>query len=97
LSLNYYTARRASTKRGAPVSATTQKLRQNTSYLQLGGINNWLYTVMTIFAQRFNICNQKLGTDRAFRHQLAPRMAALTNDFDSFLQLQTRRQLMPTK
>jgi len=95
--LNYYIARSASTKRGTQVSAPTQKLRKNTSYLQLGGINNWLYTVMTIFAQRFNICSQKLGTDRAFRPQLTPRMAAVTNDFDSFLQLQTRRQLMPTK
>jgi len=32
-------------------SALTEKLRQNTSYLQLGGINNLFYAVMTVFAQ----------------------------------------------
>jgi len=35
-------------------SALTQKLLQNTNYLQLGGMINGLYAVMTIFAQRFN-------------------------------------------
>jgi len=38
-------------------SALTQNLRQNANYLQLGGVVNWLYAVMTIFAQRFNICS----------------------------------------
>jgi len=27
--------------------------------LPLGGMINWLYAVMTIFAQPFNICNSK--------------------------------------
>jgi len=35
-------------------SALTQKLLQNTNYLQFGGMINGLYAVMTIFAQRFN-------------------------------------------
>ena len=29
--------------------SSTQKRLQNTSYLQLGEINNWFYVVMTIF------------------------------------------------
>jgi len=41
--------------------ALTQKLCQNTSYLQLGGLINWLYVVITIFAQHLNICSPKLG------------------------------------
>ena len=41
--------------------ALTQKLWQNTSYLQLGGLINWFYVVITIFAQRLNICSTKLG------------------------------------
>jgi len=40
-------------------SALPQKLRQNTNYLQLGGMINWLYAVMTIFVQRFNIYRPK--------------------------------------
>ena len=39
----------------------TLKLRQNTSYLQLGEMNNRIYAVMKIFAQRFNICSPKFG------------------------------------
>jgi len=30
-----------------------------TIYPQLSGMNNWLCTVITIFAQRFNICSPK--------------------------------------
>jgi len=40
--------------------AITQKLWQNTSYLQLSGLNNWFYVVTTIFAQHLNICSPKL-------------------------------------
>ena len=61
-------ARRPSTNHGTQQSALTQKLRQNTSYLQLGGVNIRLYTAMTIFAQRFNICSSKFETEYgAFR------------------------------
>ena len=40
--------------------ALTQKLWQNTSYLQLSGLNNWFYVVITIFAQHVNMCSPKL-------------------------------------
>jgi len=45
----------------ARYSALKQKLWQNTNYLQLGGINNWFYAIMTIFVQRFSICSSKFG------------------------------------
>jgi len=38
----------------------TQKLWQNASYLQLSGLINWFYVVITIFAQQLNICSPKL-------------------------------------
>jgi len=47
-------------------SVLTQKLRQNTNYLQLGGIINWLYAVTTIFAQRFNIYSSKFESTAPF-------------------------------
>jgi len=34
-----------------------QKLWQNSSYQQLGRMNNCFYGVMTVFAQQFNYCN----------------------------------------
>ena len=40
--------------------ASTQKLWQNTSYLQLSGLNNWFYVFTTLFAQHLNICSPKL-------------------------------------
>jgi len=40
--------------------ALTQKLWQNTRYLQLSGLNNWFYMVITIFAQHLNMCSPKL-------------------------------------
>jgi len=53
-----------------------QKLRQNTSYLQLSGMNNWLCASMTIFAQRFNILQSKTwGNDGTFRSHVAARLA----------------------
>ena len=62
VALNHYVvARRPSTTHCTQQSALTQKLRKNINYLQLGGMNNWLYAVMTIFAQRFNICSPKVG------------------------------------
>jgi len=41
--------------------ALTQKLWQNTTYLQLSGLNNWFYAVIIIFAQHLSICSPKLG------------------------------------
>jgi len=46
-------------------SGLTQKLRQNTNYLQLGSMVNWLYVVMTIFAQQFNVCISKFERSTA--------------------------------
>jgi len=40
--------------------ALTQKLWQITSYLQLSGLNNRFYVVITIFAQHLNVCSPKL-------------------------------------
>jgi len=40
--------------------ALTQKLGQNTSYMQLSGMNNWFCVVITIFAQHLNIFRPKL-------------------------------------
>jgi len=34
---------------------------QNSRYLQLGGLINWFYVVITIFAQHLNIRSPKLG------------------------------------
>jgi len=45
-------------------SGLTQEYWQNTSYLQLGGMNNWFYAVMTMFAQRFNSWSPKFGGRR---------------------------------
>jgi len=41
--------------------APRKELCQSTSYLQLSGLNNWLYVVITTFAQHLNICSPKLG------------------------------------
>ena len=76
--------------------ALTQKLWQNTSYLQFGGLNNWFYAVITIFAQHLNICSSKLGHDGAICPHLAVREAAVTDGcvvLILLLQLKTRRQL----
>ena len=43
----------------------TQKLWQNTSYLQFGGLNKWIYAVIASFAQHLDICNPKLGKWRS--------------------------------
>jgi len=61
--------------------ALTQKLWQNTSYLQLGRLNNWFFAVMTIPAQHLNICSPKLGECDGCVVLIL------------LLQLQTRRQL----
>ena len=46
VTLNHYVAaQRASTNHGTQQSALTQKLRQNTNYVQLGGMINWLYAI----------------------------------------------------
>ena len=58
--------------------ALTQKLWQNTSYLQLSGLNNWFYVVITIFAQHLNICSPKL---MEWRRLLPPPGDASTNSY----------------
>jgi len=76
--------------------ALTQKLWQNTSYLQLSGLNNWFYAVITIFAQHLNMCSPKLWNDGAFYPHLATRQATVSDGcvvLNLLLQLQTRRQL----
>jgi len=57
--LNFFNLVRISPPLRTPI-ALTQKLWQNTSYLQLSGLNNWFYVVTAIFAQRLNICSPKL-------------------------------------
>jgi len=57
--LNFFNLVRISPPLRTPI-ALTQKLWQNTSYLQLSGLNNWFYAVITIFAQHLNICSPKL-------------------------------------
>ena len=54
----------------------TQKRWQNASYLQLSGLNNWFYVVITIFAQHLNICSPKLVE---WRRLLPPRGDASAN------------------
>jgi len=54
-------ARRASTNH----VRTTQQSVLTTNYLKLGGMIDWLYAVMTIFAQLFNICSSKFERSRA--------------------------------
>jgi len=66
VALNHYVvARRISINNCTQQSALTQKHRQNINYLQLGGIINWLYAVMTVFAQRFNISSSEFERSTA--------------------------------
>jgi len=44
--------------------ALAQKLWQNTSYLQRGGINNWLCAVMTFFLNGTRFAVQIFGGQR---------------------------------
>jgi len=73
--------------------ALTQKLWQNTSYLQLGGLINWFYVVITIFAQHLNICSPKLGNDGAFAPAWLHVRQQLVMILILLLQLETCRQL----
>jgi len=76
--------------------ALTQKLWRNTSYLQLSGLNNRFYVVITIFAQHVNICSPKLGYDGAICPHLATRQPTVTGGcvvLNLLLQFQTRTQL----
>jgi len=57
--INFLNLIRTSPSLRTPI-ALTQKLWQNTSYLQLSGLNNWFYVVITIFAQHVNIYSSKL-------------------------------------
>ena len=74
--------------------ALTQKLCQNTSFLQLGGLIDWFYVVITIFAQHLNIFSPKLGNDGAVCRHLATHQANVTDGcvvLILLLQLETRR------
>jgi len=55
----------------------TQKLWQNTSYLQLSGLNNWFYVVITIFLSTWIFAVQNWWNDGAFYPHLATRQATL--------------------
>jgi len=71
--------------------ALTQKLWQNTSYLQPGGLINWFCVVITIFAQHLNICSPNLGI---WRRCLPPHGSYWWLwDFAPFAAIVTRRQL----
>ena len=60
-------------------SALTQKLWQNTNYLQLGGMIDGVYAVVTIFAQRFNICNSQFERIMTPIVPLVTRLATVTD------------------
>ena len=94
LFLNFLNLVRISAPLRTPI-AITQKLWQNTSYLQLSGLNNWFYVIITIFAQHSNICGPKLVEWRCLLPHLATRQATVTDvcvALNLLLQLQTRRQ-----
>jgi len=55
------------------VFSSNAEALQNISYLHAGCMTNWLYAVMTIFAQWFNICSANFGGDGAFHLHLATR------------------------
>jgi len=82
-------------------SALTQKFWQNSNYLQLGGLIDWLYVVTTIFAQLFNICNLKFERRTV---PIAPPGYAPGSSYwwpygvvlILLLQVQTLRQLTPS-
>jgi len=68
VALNHYVVvRRASSNHGTHYSAVSSNVETspNTNYLQLGGMINRLYEVMTIFAQRFNVCSSKFESSTA--------------------------------
>ena len=61
-------------------------------------MNDFLYAIMTIFAQWFNICSSQFRYDGAFRPYPATRLATVTSGcvvLILLLQLQTRRKLTP--
>jgi len=90
--LNFFNLVRISLPLRTP-KALTQKLWQNTGYLQLSGLNNWFYVVVTIFAQHLHMCSPKLVE---FYPHLAMRQATVSDGcvvLNLLLQLQTRRQL----
>ena len=68
-------------------SALTQKFRQNTNYLQIGGMNNWLYAVLTIFAQQSNFCSSKFEWLQLYSSPLLLPLTTVTwpCGFDSFV------------
>ena len=76
--------------------ALTQKLWQNSSYLQLSGLNNWFYMVITILLNTWICAVQNWWNDGAVYPHLATRQATVSDGcvfLNLLLQLQTRRQL----
>jgi len=57
----------------------TQDISQNTNYLQLDGMDNWLCAVITMFTQRFNICSPKIGEWRQPSPHLATQLAIFSD------------------
>jgi len=68
VALNHYlSARRVSTNHGSHCSAVSSNAEtwQNTDYLQLGGMINWLYAVMTNFDLWLNTWSSKFKRSAA--------------------------------
>ena len=102
VALNHYlVARRASRNHCCTQqSALTQKLWQNTKYLEDDGINNRLQAVMIKFVQCFNICSSQSerGTVPFVSPGHAPGNSVLwlcRFVLILLLQVQIRRQLTP--
>jgi len=70
-------AGRAATNHATQQSPLTQKLRQNTNKLQLGGMNNQLHAVMTIFAQQSNISSSNFERKYGAFPPLVTRLATV--------------------
>jgi len=58
--------------------ALTQKLWQNSSYLQLSGLNNWFYVIITFLLNTWICAVQNWWNDVAFYPHLATRQATVT-------------------
>jgi len=71
-----------------------RKIQWNTSYLQRGGVDDWLALRghdNFCSKERLNICNPKFEGDAAPFSLVVTRLAALTDGQVVLLQLQTRR------
>jgi len=58
------------------LNSNAETLAKYQLYLQLGGMNNWLYVVMTI-----NICSPKFWGDGAVHTHLAMSLATVTDAY----------------